>query len=226
MNMIQSDAASPEAKLPLKPRISRILGAPTSELFPDDEEFDEVRCVSRVLEDASAVGKRGEEVTFDRAILRRIELTSTVFARITLRDASLSKCDLANSVWRSCFWDRVEVQHSRMTGLDIMGGSLNNITFSDCKANLACLRAVRCKRVRFENCDLREADFQGADLRGCTFRGCNLQGAQLSGAKLAGVDLREAKIEGIIVSPNDLSGVKVDLFQAAYLAGLMGLIID
>ena len=224
--MSKSDAASPEVKLPLKPRTARILGAPSSDLFPDDDTFEEVRCVCRVLEDASAVGKHGEVATFDRAILRRIELTSTVFDRITLRDASLSKCDLANSVWRSGFWDRVEVQHCRMTGLDLMGSSLNNITFSDCKANLMCLCDVRCKRVRFENCDLREADFQGADLRGCTFRGCNLQGVQLSNAKLEGVDLREAKIEGMIVSPNNLHGVTVDLFQAAYLAGLMGLIIE
>ena len=42
---------------------------------------------------------------------------------------------------------------------------------------------------------------------------------------LDGVDLRDAKIEGIVVAPDNLRNVTVDLFQAAYLAGLMGLII-
>ena len=212
-------------KLPLKPRLSRVLAAPTTDLFPEEDPFEDVHCVSRVFEDTSVAGREGDMVVFDRSILRRIDLSGTRLGRVTLRDAALSKCDMANAVWRAGYWNRVELQNCRMTGLDLAGSSLSHITFTDCKADLACFSQVTCKAVNFENCGLHEVDFQGADLRGCSFRGCDLRGAQLSETKLDGVDLRDAKIEGIVVAPDNLRNVTVDLFQAAYLAGLMGLII-
>jgi hypothetical protein len=44
-------------------------------------------------------------------------------------------------------------------------------------------------------------------------------------AKLLGADIRDSKIDGIKVSPEDLRGVVVDGIRAAYLSGLLGLIV-
>ena len=47
----------------------------------------------------------------------------------------------------------------------------------------------------------------------------------MSQAKILGADIRDSKIEGIKVAPEALRGVVVDVMQAAYLSGLLGLIV-
>jgi uncharacterized protein YjbI with pentapeptide repeats len=79
--------------------------------------------------------------------------------------------------------------------------------------------------VRFEGCDLRHADFQRTDLSGVVFHKCDLRHAQLSGATLKGTDFRGCKIDDLCVGLQELPGAIVDPFQAAYIAGLLGVII-
>lgn len=54
-----------------------------------------------------------------------------------------------------------------------------------------------------------------------------LNRANLFGTALRGLDLRGCEIEGILISDEkkELAGVVVDLYQAAELARLMGLVI-
>ena len=89
----------------------------------------------------------------------------------------------------------------------------------------ALLRFARCTAVRFEKCDLRNADFQGADLSGVLFVKCNLSDAQFSATTLKGTDLRGSTIENLRVGIKELPGAIVDPFQAAYIAGVLGLVV-
>ena len=55
--------------------------------------------------------------------------------------------------------------------------------------------------------------------------GCDLSGAELYGTSLAGLDLRSCGVQGIRVSENcaELRGAKMDMFQAAEMARLLGI---
>ena len=210
---------------PLKPRLSRLKSAPKDLIVPEEGPLEDLNRISSIFEDSSIVDRKGSFITFDHVILRRILMNNTVFRTLSLKDVSMSGCDLASASWPSSFWDRVDVQSGRMTGLDLSGGRLQNVIFKDCKIDLASFRFMKGKAIRFEDCSLREADFQGSDLRGCAFRGCDLRQAQMSQTKLEGVDLRDSKIEGLKVEHDNLKNVTVDVIQAAYLSGLLGLII-
>ena len=85
-----------------------------------------------------------------------------------------------------------------MTGILISGAVLSDVTFTDCRIDLASFGASRLERVtfegcrlaqtdfmesqlqdvRFERCDLTEEDFRGATLRRCQARGCELSAIQ------------------------------------------------
>jgi uncharacterized protein YjbI with pentapeptide repeats len=57
------------------------------------------------------------------------------------------------------------------------------------------------------------------------FHKCDLSHAQLSGATLKGADFRSSIIEEIKVGVQELPGAIVDYMQAAYIAGLLGVVI-
>jgi uncharacterized protein YjbI with pentapeptide repeats len=52
-----------------------------------------------------------------------------------------------------------------------------------------------------------------------------LRHAQLSGATLKGTDFRGSQIDEMRVGIQELPGAIVDPFQAAYIAGLLGVVI-
>jgi uncharacterized protein YjbI with pentapeptide repeats len=160
---------------------------------------------------------------FVRSRLSDIGMARTRFEAFDLDRVHLDGCDLANAVWTKARLCRVEAKECRLTGIDLGEALVKECRFLACEASLANLRAASFRKCRFVDCNLQGADFQHADLRGTVFEGCNLREAQLSFARLEAADLRGSAIEGLHVGVDALRGAVVDLSQAAYLAGLMGL---
>jgi uncharacterized protein YjbI with pentapeptide repeats len=88
--------------------------------------------------------------------------------------------------------------------------------------NQAALFSAACLRVRFEDCDLREADFDGGDLSGAVFRRCQMGGARMLGATLRGADVRGCAIDGIVMDASCIRGLVIDEAQAGVVARLLG----
>ena len=76
-------------------------------------------------------------------------------------------------------------------------------------------------------CDLQESYLEECRLKKTELNRVKLNRANLFGTALRGLDLRSCEIEGILISDEkkELAGVVVDLYQAAELARLMGLVI-
>lgn len=161
-------------------------------------------------------GQRAFNVVLDECSFRLTNLSGTQFSRFQAGDVIFDGCDLANAAWEEAAWTRVELLGCRLLGFKSNEADLQDVTFSDCNVSLAQFRFARCKAVRFENCDLQNADFYQADLRCTTFSAARLQKANFLGSNLEGVQLGRDDL------PN-LKGALVDPFQAACLAGLMGL---
>ncbi len=212
-------------KAPMKPRLPQSLGGAQSQIFPIKGSLDELFIEDALFEDCSESNRKGRFISFDQVILQRTLLRETTFQSLSMRDSKLLGCDLSNAKWESSFWERVSMEDSRLTGLDLTSSCLKHTLIKDCKADFSSFRFSKCTSVHFINCGLQEADFQGADLRNCVFRGCDLSLAEFSHTKLSGADFRDSKIDGIKISPENLRGVTVDVVQASYLAGLMGLIV-
>jgi uncharacterized protein YjbI with pentapeptide repeats len=213
-------------KHPLKPRLQCVANTPGDSSFSCDGLLDGHRISSRRLVDCSLADYVGRDVSLERSICEKVSFAESRLHQMAVRDVRFLKCDMANAGWMGSFWDRVEIAGCRLIGFDVSQASMKNVLIRDCQADYSYFRFARFKKtVCFEGCSLKEANFQGADLRGVSFRNCDLSAVEMSQAKLLGADIRDSKIDGIKVSPEDLRGVVVDAIQAAYLSGLLGLIV-
>jgi Pentapeptide repeats (8 copies)/Pentapeptide repeats (9 copies) len=162
---------------------------------------------------------RLHDVNFGRAKLRRCRIT----------DTEIDRCDLANLRAIDCSLSRVSVRAARMTGLSWLDGQFRDVTFDQCRMDLASFRSTACDQVVFSGCRLEQADFGEADLRGARFERCDLTGAQfdqarMSGARFTGCQL--AEITGV-TSFRGATISSEDLFALTYLlAGALGITIE
>jgi len=186
----------------------------------DDESYDDLHLVHCDLR-----GQAADYVLFHRLLCADTLWTETQLLAAQFRDVRMTRCDLANARWPRAIFHRAEFLGCRLVGLQAGESHVQNVLLRECVATMASFRFGTFKRVRCEQCDLRQADFQGADLSGVVFVRCNLSDAQFSGATLTGTDLRGCTIENVRMGVAEAPGAIVDHAQAAYIAGLLGLVI-
>ena len=196
---------------------------------PDDSEnkflqdFAEFSGV--LLNGADFTAQEAEHLTFTGVHCKQVRWAESRLRGVRCIDTRLEGCDLANATWERLTGHRVEFLTSQLVGFTGLEAHLQQVRFHGCNGQFASFRFATFKFVRFEQCDLRHADFQRADLSGVVFHKCDIRHAQLSGATLKGSDFRGSKIDEMRVGLQELPGAIVDPFQAAYIAGLLGIII-
>ena len=187
--------ASKAAGLPVAPRLpaAHALRRLDDAALEDDAVYTDVEIAGRVR------GRAARKMTFERVVLRDVDLTATRLDKLTLRDVRLSNCDLANAAWREAALDRVEVVGCRLTGLDLAEATANSLVVRDCSGTLASFRFATLKRSAFERCGLTEIDFQNAALVESVLRGCDLTGAVCFGASPGSSSERSRTIPSDII---------------------------
>jgi len=169
--------------------------------------------------------QRVANLTWRGVACQQVRFAETQFDPLRLTDILLSGCDLANAQWARLTVQRLAFMDCQLIGFDAPDARWQDVTFTRCRAQYAKFRFSKFKQVRFEECDLRNADFQGSDLSGVIFHKCDLTDAQLSGTILKGTDFRGTKIERMKVGIAELPGAIVEPFQAAYIAGVLGVVV-
>ena len=111
-----------------------------------------------------------------------------------LVDAVVENADWANRRATGVVLRRVEVRLCRLTGAELGEAALTDVTFADCRLDLAGLRFARLERVVFRDCRMAECDLHEASLEDVSFERCELREARFSGARIgrvafAGCDL-------------------------------------
>lgn len=213
--MTSNRAPSPP-KLPKR----RESWSPRSMPLQDFAEFSAL-----TLSEADLSTSRAAHLTWCGVHCQQTRFTETDFDSPRLTDSVLSGCDLANAQWERLTAQRLLVEECQLIGFDAPDARWQDMTFTRCRAQYVKLRFSKFKQVRFEECDLRNADFQGSDLSGVVFHKCDLTDAQLSGTTLTGTDFRGSTIERMKVGIAELPGAIVEPVQAAYVAGLLGVVI-
>ncbi len=210
------------SKLPQAPRLSKRLAplAGDTLALEDFAEFTEL-----LLEKPDFAEQQALQLTLTGVHCKEGRWANSRVHGIRCQDTRFASCDLANAIWDQLIAQRVEWVACQLLGWNAVEAHLQNARFQDCNAQLAGFRFTTFKQVRFEQCDLRHADFQRADLSGVVFHKCDLSHAQLSGAILKGTDFRSSIIDEMKVGIQELPGAIVDHLQAAYIAGLLGLVI-
>jgi uncharacterized protein YjbI with pentapeptide repeats len=213
------------SKSPLPPRLpaARALRRLAHVALEDDAAYADAEILGRTGAGAA------RKVSFERVVVRGADLTGTRLDRLTLMDARLQNCDLANAVWRGAAIDRAELIGCRVTGLDVAEMTASSVVFRDCAVSLASFRFATLKRATFEGCTLTESDFQDATLVDTVFRRCDLRGAVFYGATVGGADFRGSTLDDLKIRAGDLAGAVIDSVQlvtlARTLASLAGIVV-
>src|SRR4051812_23572598 len=222
----RSRAIGPQpAAAPSPPRLSRISALRTvaGMAFEDDARYADLEISGTIT------GRAAKRVTFERVILRDLDLTSVRCERLRLIDVRFHACDLANAAWREASIDRTELIGCRLTGLDLADTTAGDLVFRQCTGSLVSFRFAQLKRALFEDCVLSEADFQNTALPGAVFRGCDLKGSGWFGADLGGADLRGSDLDNPGIRAGDFAGAIIDSTQlvtvARRLASMTGIVV-
>jgi len=114
-----------------------------------------------------------------------------------LVDAVVVDVDWANRPARGLALRRVELRRCRLTGVELAEATLSDVTFRDCRLDLAGLRIATLERVVFRECRMAECDLYEASLTDVLFEDCELREATFSGVKLKRVELRGCRLSGL-----------------------------
>ena len=101
------------------------------------------------------------------------------------------------------------------------------MVFQESSLPYAAVFSAKLTGVQFLTCDLSGSDIVECILKDTAFEETRLTGASFFKTSLAGIDLTGCPLEGIRISEHytELRGAIVDLFQAAELSKLLGIII-
>ena len=114
-----------------------------------------------------------------------------------LVDAEVESVDWANQRAPGFVARRVELRSSRLTGAELAEARLTDVTFLDCRLDLAGLRIARLERVVFRDCRMSECDFYEASLKDVLFDRCELREATFTSARIERVELRGCDLAGL-----------------------------
>ncbi len=182
------------------------------------------------LEKTDFAGQTGSSLRIDQSWLQQVDLADATVKAGLLTDVVVAGGSWANARLPDTRLRRVTARNVRMTGLDLSGVELEDVTFVECQMDLAAFRKATLKRVRFERCKLDEVDFSGAELSSVVFVESSLQRSSWAEAHLFRCEMRGSDITGA-VNPECLRGLRMPwedvLASAAVFAAASGIeIVD
>lgn len=178
----------------------------------DDELFEDQRIIS-----LDAIGVRATNVSFDECELVKPLFSQATLEKLQLRDVRIigGDCTATNASDGGSL--RVTFDDVRMTGFDASRSTYKEVSFRNCKIDMANFRFAKLKNVRFEDCNLTDCDFQSSQLTNVVFRNCTLQKVLLSNATCKQVDMRSSQIDNL-VGWQSASGVIIDSVQLMHVS--------
>ncbi len=157
--------------------------------------------------------------------LEKVNATQTKLERTSFSDVEFVSCDLIATSFPDSSWRRVSITGSRCSGLQLQTSTLHDISFVDCKLNLANFRFSKLKDVCFKDCVLDEADFYGAELLRVAFQNCHLNKTEFSTSKHRSTDFRTSDIVNIR-GVTSLAGSIIDSIQLVTLAPVLASVLS
>jgi uncharacterized protein YjbI with pentapeptide repeats len=172
-----------------------------------------------VVEGAELGRFEASGVRFETAALKGVDLAGSRVPGLGLTHSLVVDCNLSNVHARGADFYRVVVERSRMTGIELAEGTLQDVTVRGCKVDMASFGFARLARVTFEDCLMAGAEFLEARLDSVRFEACDLSGADFRGATLGSCELRRcdlAELRGV----ERLRGAALEWHRIVEMAGV------
>lgn len=160
---------------------------------------------------------------FRECIFDSCRFSGTLFQRVNFVDVLFRGCDLSNANWQICSALRCRLENCKGVGGDFSGCKLQHFAVRDSNLTYSNFSAAGGKWIRFTDCPMDSSVFLECRLEKLDFENCSLVGANFTNTPLKGVDFSSDQIEGLLLSGTELAGARVNMYQAAQLAKLLGL---
>ena len=119
------------------------------------------------------------------------------FSFADVRDAVIADGDWANERAQRWSAQRVELRRCRLTGVELAEATIRDVTFDECRLDLASIRHAKIERVAFRDCRMGECDFYGTSLKDVLFERCELREATFSACTIERVEFRQCDLAGL-----------------------------
>lgn len=154
-------------------------------------------------------------------------LNECQFKSAQLSDVRFENCDLSNTSFAESSLHRVEFVSCKLMGTNLSETTLNHVSMVHCSGMYINLSMSKMSQTSFRACDLRQASFNNCRLNASIeLPDSTLLEADFSHTLLRGIDLRTARINGIVLNIADLRGAIVNSLQAMDLLPLLGVVIE
>lgn len=212
--------------------IAPTLPAALSEAADGRELILEAKCEDTAVEETLFKGISLEDVD-----LHKMTFEQTVFENCSFRGANLEKASFINAVFKGCdlsnarfgdgYFSRCELVSVKGVGTDFHECLFKELLIRDCVLSFANFSGSRWENALFEENDLKESFLADCRLKKVIFTKNNFRRASFFQTALKGIDFRGNVLEEPVLSEQggELKGAVVDLYQAAELAKLFGIVI-
>lgn len=188
--------------------------------------LDEDRYISRGIIRSWGINELPEgKITFDQIHFQDVSFDGVQFEQVEFIDCHFDRCDLSNVNMGDAILHRLEINQSKLVGMQCSQSRLGHILIQDSVANYASFSFSQFKNVRFQQTALSKSDFFESGFTKVEFDSCELDGANFTETSLATIDLSSCTYEQVTVSVDKLAGCTVSTEQALGFAKSLGLII-
>lgn len=187
----------------------------------------EMQAENCILKDITVRGEDFYKLDCRSVIMENCTFLDCGMEKASFVDVLFHSCDFSNSHIPDGYFNRCAFRSVKGVGTDFHEGLFREVCMEDCVFSFANFSGSKWETVLLRNGDLHESYLEECRLRKVRLQGMKLNRASLFHTSLKGMDLRDNEIEGLVLSEEkkELSGAVTDLYQAAELARLLGIII-
>lgn len=180
-----------------------------------------------ILKGVAVSGESFYKLNFQSVIFENCIFLNCDFEKASFIDVSFFSCDFSNSRLSDCYFKRCELRCVKGVGTDFHESLFKEVLMEECAFSFANFSGTVWEAARLAAGDFQDSYFDECRLKKVNFINLKLNRASFFHTSLKGMDLRENEIEGLIFSDErtELKGAVTDLYQAAGLARLLGIII-
>lgn len=166
-----------------------------------------------------------ENTKFNECIFHSVTFNDCKAVKGDFLDIFFENCDCSNMDFSESTFHRIIFKNCRMIGTDFTNCVIKDAQFINDKMTMVNFSGSSLKNCLFQNSDCQQAGFVESKFKDCQLDKCNFTQAEFIHTPLAALDFSTSILEGISCTPDALSGIIVNPYQAIELSKLLGIVI-
>lgn len=179
------------------------------------------------IKGAYCVGEDISEIRFSNIFFENCRFNECSFIKCSFIDVIFKNCDFSNCDMSQGYFNRCEFQMNKALGVKFVEAIWKDVFIQE-----GNFKYVNLDKAKIDVAEFKESSFESASLTECKVKSLQCEKVEFLNTNffrtpLKGIDFTKSTITGMVVSAEgtELKGVIVDLYQAAELAKLFGVII-